>query len=269
MKLPLYQIDAFASAVFSGNPAAVCPLERWLPDATMQSIAAENNLAETAFFVPRPAAPGGSSTGGTEYDLRWFTPETEVDLCGHATLASGFVVFTALDPSREAVTFHTRSGTLTVRRDGADLSMDFPARPPERCPAAAGLDAALGARPKEVWMSRDLMAVFDAEEDVRTLKPSFDGIRALGVFGVIVTAPGREADFVSRFFAPLMGVPEDPVTGSAHCTLVPYWAKRLGRPRLSARQISARGGELRCEDRGERVTIAGRAVKYLEGTIEV
>jgi predicted PhzF superfamily epimerase YddE/YHI9 len=272
MKLPLYQIDAFASAVFSGNPAAVCPLERWLPDATMQSIAAENNLAETAFFVPRPAGAmsgAGTPAGKTEYDLRWFTPETEIDLCGHATLASGFVVFSVLEPSRRDVTFHTRSGPLTVRCDADEFSMDFPARPPERCPAPAGLDAMLGGTPREVWRSRDLMAVFDREPDVRALKPSFDAIRALDVFGVIVTAPGSEVDFVSRFFAPLQGVPEDPVTGSAHCTLVPYWAKRLGRPRLRARQISPRGGELRCEDRGDRVTISGRAVKYLEGVIEI
>lgn len=267
MKLPIYQIDAFTSAVFSGNPAAVCPLERWLPDATMQSIAAENNLAETAFFVPRAA--GGTGSDGTDYDLRWFTPEIEMDLCGHATLASGFVVFTALEPGRQVVTFHTRSGPLTVRREGGDLSMDLPARPPERCDAPAGLDAALGATPREVWQSRDLMAVFEAESDVRALKPSFDGIRALGVHAVIVTAPGRDVDFVSRFFAPLVGVPEDPVTGSVHCTLVPYWAKRLGRTRLRARQVSARGGELACEHRGDRVVIAGAAVQYLEGTIDV
>lgn len=267
MKLPLYQIDAFASAVFSGNPAGVCPLEHWLAEATMQSIAAENNVAETAFFVPRPPA----TPGATDYDLRWFSPETEIDLCGHATLASGYVVFTALDPSRQDVTFHTRSGPLTVSRDrdGDDLSMDFPARPPERCPAPAGLAAALGATPREVWLSRDLMAVFETEEDVRRLKPVFDGIRALRVFGVLATAPGREVDFVSRFFVPLQGIPEDPATGSTHCTLTPYWAKRLGRPRLRARQLSTRGGEFRCEDRGDRVTIAGHVVKYLEGTIEI
>ena len=268
MKLPIYQIDAFANAVFTGNPAAVCPLERWPSDATMQSIAAENNLAETAFFVPRAAnvVPGAN---GPDYDLRWFTPEAEVDLCGHATLASGYVVFTALAPGRDSVTFHSRSGPLTVRRVGERLSLDFPARPPARCDPPAGLVEALGATPREVWMSRDLMVVFDSEDEVRALRPSFDRIRALGVFGVIVTAPGREVDFVSRFFAPLQGVPEDPVTGSAHCTLVPYWAKRLGRNKLRAHQVSTRGGELHCEDRGERVTIAGRAVKYLEGTIEV
>jgi predicted PhzF superfamily epimerase YddE/YHI9 len=263
MKLPIYQIDAFASAVFAGNPAAVCPLERWLPEATMQSIAAENNLAETAFFVSRPSA------GAEEYDLRWFTPEAEVDLCGHATLASGYVVFTKLAPGCERVTFHSKSGPLVVRREGEMLAMDFPSRPPVRRDPPPGLVEALGESPSEVWSSRDLMAVFDSEHAVRELTPSFDRIRALNLFGLIVTAPGREVDFVSRFFAPSVGIPEDPVTGSAHCTLVPYWASRLGRARLTARQVSARGGELRCEDRGERVSMAGRAVQYLEGVIEV
>ena len=262
MKIPIYQIDAFAPAVFAGNPAAVCPLGRWLPEATMQSVAAENNLAETAFFVPRG--------GGPDYDLRWFTPEAEVDLCGHATLASAFVVFQVLDPKLQSVTFHTRSGPLTVGRDGDRLTMDFPSRPPERCESPAGLVEALGATPAEVWKSsRDLMAVFAGEDDVRGLRPSSDKVRSLGVFGVIATAPGREVDFVSRFFAPLVGVPEDPATGSSHCTLTPYWAKRLGRRRLHARQLSARGGEMWCEDRGDRVAIAGRAVKYLEGSIDV
>jgi PhzF family phenazine biosynthesis protein len=270
MRLPLYQVDAFASEVFRGNPAAVCPLERWLPEATMQSIAAENNLAETAFFVRRDGGAGAAGQTGTDYDLRWFTPVAEIDLCGHATLASAFVVFTALEPAREAVTFHTKSGPLTVRRDGESLAMDFPSRPPSRCETPAGLAAALGKEPCEVWKSRDLMAVFETEDEVRALAPSFDRIRALGVHAVIVTAPGsREVDFVSRFFAPLVGVPEDPVTGSAHCTLIPYWAKRLGKSRLRARQVSARGGELLCEDLGARVSIAGHAVKYLEGTIEV
>jgi predicted PhzF superfamily epimerase YddE/YHI9 len=265
MKLPIYQVDAFTASVFKGNPAAICPLERWLPDATMQSIGAENNLAETAFFVPRAGAKAEA-----EYDLRWFTPEIEMDLCGHATLASAFIVFSVLAPEQRTVTFHTRSGPLTVRRDGERLKMDFPARPPDRCEAPAGLSEALGHAPREVWKSRDLPAVFDTETEVRALKPSFDRIRALGVHAVIVTAPGSgEVDFVSRFFAPSVGVPEDPVTGSAHCTLVPYWAKRLGKKALCARQVSARGGELLCEDLGERVTMAGRAVKYLEGMIEV
>ncbi|TMQ72539.1 MAG: PhzF family phenazine biosynthesis protein [Candidatus Eisenbacteria bacterium] len=266
MKLPIYQVDAFTGTVFKGNPAAICPLERWLPEATMQSIAAENNLAETAFFVPR--ANGGAD--GADYDLRWFTPEVEMDLCGHATLASAFLVFTQLEPKRGAVTFHTRSGPLTVSRDGERLKMDFPSRPPAPCEAPAGLAEALGGAPREVLQSRDLLAVFGAETEVRALEPSFDRIRALGVHAVIATAPGSgEVDFVSRFFAPSVGVPEDPVTGSAHCTLVPYWAKRLGKKALRARQVSARGGDLLCEDLGERVTMAGQAVKYLEGTIEV
>jgi len=265
MRLPIYQVDAFASAVFRGNPAAVCPLDRWLPDATMQSIGAENNLAETAFFVPRPAG----ASPAADYDLRWFTPEAEVDLCGHATLASAFVVFTRMDDARASVSFHTRSGPLIVRRDGEALAMDFPSRPPDPCPAPAGLAEALGRAPREVGKSRDLMAVYDSEDEVRSLAPDFQAIRALGVFGIIATAPGRDVDFVSRFFAPLMGVPEDPATGSSHCTLTPYWAKRLGKSRLRARQISSRVGDMECEDRGDRVSIAGRAVLYLEGTIEV
>ena len=259
MRLPIYQIDAFASAVFRGNPAAVCPLERWLPEQTMQSIAAENNVAETAFFVPR---------NGGEYDIRWFSPEVEIDLCGHATLASGLVVLTRIDPARESLIFHSRSGPLTVHRAGELLALDFPARPPERC-EADGLAEALGAPPREIWKSRDLMAVYDSEEAVRALAPSFDRIRALDAFGVIATAPGKDVDFVSRFFAPRQGVPEDPATGSSHCTLVPYWSRILGRKTLRARQLSARVGDFFCEDRGERVRIAGQVVPYLEGTIEV
>ena len=263
MKLPLYQIDAFTSEVFRGNPAAVCPLERWLPEPTLQSIAAENNLAETAFFVPRP----GGSPG--EYDLRWFTPVVEMDLCGHATLASAFLLFAGADAARDSVTFHTRSGPLTVRRNGEHVMMDFPARPPVSCAAPPGLAEALGRAPREVGKARDLMAVFDAEEEVRSITPNFPGILALGVHAVIVTAPGGDVDFVSRFFAPRVGVLEDPATGSSHCTLIPYWAKRLGKSRLRGRQLSARVGEFLCEDLGERVSIAGCAVQYLEGTIEV
>jgi len=261
VKTPIYQVDAFARAVFAGNPAAICPLDRWIPDAVMQSVAAENNLAETAFFVPRE--------GAGEYDLRWFTPVAEIDLCGHATLASAHVVFTRLDPARSEVTFHTKSGPLVVRRKGEGLAMDFPSRPPKRIDPMPALAVALGAEPEEVWSSRDLMAVFPDEDAVHAITPSFDRIAALGVVGVIVTAPGRDVDFVSRFFAPLMGVPEDPVTGSAHCNLIPYWAERLGKTTLRARQISARGGDLDCALHGDRVEIAGRAVQYLEGTIEI
>jgi len=191
-----------------------------------------------------------------------------VDLCGHATLASGFVL-SRLHPGLDAVEFKSRSGPLRVSRDGDLFALDFPARSPRQVDLSGALQAALGARPKEVWAARDLMAVYETEEEVRGLKPDLPLLSAYDTFAVLVTAPGREADFVSRFFAPRQGIPEDPVTGSAHCTLVPYWARRLGKPKLHALQVSARGGELICEDRGERVSIAGRAVLYLEGTIEV
>ena len=260
MKLRLFQVDAFASRVFAGNPAAVVPLDAWLPDATLQSIATENNLSETAFLV-----------GGTgDYHIRWMTPEDEVDLCGHATLASAWVVFNELEKGRTEVRFRSKSGPLRVTADGGRLALDFPSRPPE--PADGSLSAvaaALGVRPRAVLASRDYLAVFDAEEEVRALKPDMAKVAALDRMAVIATGPGRDCDFVSRFFVPSLGIPEDPVTGSAHCTLVPYWSKRLGKKSLFARQVSARGGELWCEDRGERVSIAGHCVKYLEGTIEL
>jgi predicted PhzF superfamily epimerase YddE/YHI9 len=259
MRIPIFQVDAFATRVFTGNPAAVCPLDTWLPDDTLQAIAAENNLSETAFFVGR---------AGT-YAIRWFTPGSEVDLCGHATLASAFVVFRHLEPTLDAVRFSSQSGTLTVTREGDLLVLDFPSRPPTRLDGLPGLAEALRTEPAEVWKARDVMAVLAAEDDVRSLRPDIAALDALGQFAFIVTAPGREADFVSRFFAPDVGIAEDPVTGSAHCTLVPYWSRRLGKTRLRALQVSARGGELSCEDRGERVRIGGRAVGYLEGTIEV
>jgi predicted PhzF superfamily epimerase YddE/YHI9 len=259
MKLPLYQVDAFTNTLFAGNPAAVCPLDRWLDASTMQAIAAENNLAETAFFVPQ----------GDCYHLRWFTPALEVDLCGHATLASAFVVLEYLNPGAAAVRFTTKSGELVVERKGDRLSMDFPARPPRKCAPNPALTAALGKAPRELWEARDYMAVYDSEDEVRSLRPDMKALAAAGHFAAIVTAAGRDADFVSRFFAPASGVDEDPVTGSAHCTLVPYWAKRLGRAELHAFQVSGRGGELFCRDCGERVQIAGRAVPYLEGFINV
>jgi predicted PhzF superfamily epimerase YddE/YHI9 len=259
MRLPLYQVDAFAGKVFSGNPAAVCPLERWLDEAVMQSIAAENNLAETAFFV---RADDG-------YEIRWFTPLQEVDLCGHATLASGYVVFHHLDRAAQSATFRSKSGPLAVTRDGDKLCLDFPAWAPADCARPATIDAALGRAPREVLRGQDYLAVYEREEDVRALAPRMDQIAALDVLGVIATAPGDSSDFVSRFFAPRAGVPEDPVTGRAHCTLTPYWSARLGRKKLRALQVSRRGGELWCEDRGARVSICGRAVQYLEGAIEV
>jgi PhzF family phenazine biosynthesis protein len=260
MKLRLFQIDAFASRVFAGNPAAVVPLEAWLDDATLQRIATENNLSETAFLVG----------GGGDYEIRWMTPALEVDLCGHATLASAWVVFHELEPGRTEVVFRSKSGPLGVVAKGDRLALDFPSRPPEPAEAQQGpLGDGLGQAPEAAFSSRDLMAVFAREEDVRTLAPDMAKLATFAVTGVIATAPGSDCDFVSRFFAPAYGIPEDPVTGSAHCTLVPYWAKRLGRTELHARQISPRGGELFCELQGDRVEIAGHAVKYLEGTIEV
>lgn len=256
MRLPLYQIDAFASRPFTGNPAAVVPLTAWLPDDLMQAIAAENALSETAFFAPE----------GDGYRIRWFTPACEVDLCGHATLASAFVYFTVLEPRRTSVTFQSRSGPLSVAREGELLVLDFPSRPPVAAGVLPGLAEALGATPVECWRARDLVAVLDSEATVRALQPDLTALARFDEFAVIVTARGQEADFVSRFFAPRKGVPEDPVTGSAHATLVPFWAQRLGKAKLRALQVSPRGGELFCEAKGERVAIAGRAVKVLEGT---
>ncbi|MET4701905.1 PhzF family phenazine biosynthesis protein [Constrictibacter sp. MBR-5] len=260
MSIPIYQVDAFADRVFGGNPAAVCPLETWLPDAVMQAIAAENNLSETAFFVPR----------GDDYDLRWFTPGVEVDLCGHATLGSAWVIFNRLAPERSVVRFHTRSGILTVKRDGDSLAMDLPANPAKPCDDAPGLLEALGATPAEVLTTRDhFVAVFPTQAEVRDLAPDFGRMAALDRWAVMVTAPGDDVDFVSRFFAPRKGVPEDPVTGSAHCVLTPFWAARLGRNELTARQISRRGGSLRCRLLGDRVELVGRVAPYLQGTIDI
>jgi PhzF family phenazine biosynthesis protein len=259
MRLPIFHVDAFTSQVFRGNPAAVCPLESWLDDATLQSIAAENNLSETAFLVGREGA----------YDIRWMTPTQEVDLCGHATLASAFVLFGGAEKGRDEVLFRSRSGLLKVRREADLLTLDFPSRPPKAVTASDDLLEGLGRPPREVWAARDYLAVYDREEDVRALAPDMDRLARLDQFAVIVTAPGARVDFVSRFFAPRAGIDEDPVTGSSHCTLVPFWSKRLGKKRLHALQVSARGGELFCEDRGDRVAISGRAVRYLEGTIEV
>jgi len=257
MKIPIYQVDAFTSRLFAGNPAAVCPLQEWLDEATLQAIAAENNLSETAFFVPR----------GDRFHLRWFTPAVEVDLCGHATLATAFVIFNHLTPGLGLVAFDTQSGELVVRREGDLLAMDFPARPPQPLTPHERLVDALGTQPDQVLASRDYLVVYRDQEQVRTLQPNMDLVAGLDRFAVIVTAPGGDCDFVSRFFAPAVGINEDPVTGSAHCTLVPYWSKRLRKTRLHARQISARGGELFCEDQGERVKIAGHAALYLKGEI--
>ena len=261
MRLRLFHVDAFAPRPFTGNPAAVVPLDGWLPDATLQAIATENNLSETAFVVREP----------TGWAIRWYTPTVEVDLCGHATLAAGHVVLSHLDPAASEVTFATReAGPLTVRRQGDLLALDLPAYPPERCPPPAALLRALGGlAPVECLFARDYLAVLASEADVRTLRPSLAAVAALDAQGLVVTAPGNEDDFVSRCFAPQAGLDEDPVTGSAHCALVPYWAARLGKTSLRARQLSRRGGELACELRGDRVSLAGRVRPYLEGTIEL
>ena len=260
-------MDAFTSRPFAGNPAAVCPLEAWIDDELMQAIAAENALSETAFFVRR-------ADGSGELELRWFTPTTEVDLCGHATLASAFVWMTMIEPACERVVFHSRSGPLVVTRVARGWTMDFPSRPPVRAAGAAGLAEALGAVPREVWGARDVVAVFDSSEEVRALRPDMARVAALPeTYAVIATARGTGADadvdFVSRFFAPAQGVPEDPVTGSAHCTLAPFWAERVGRAELRARQVSARGGEIECEVRGERVLLTGEAVLVKTGELRL
>jgi PhzF family phenazine biosynthesis protein len=260
MNVPIYQVDAFSSRLFAGNPAAVCPLSEWLPDATLQAIAAENNLAETAYYIVRDG----------QYHLRWFTPAAEVDLCGHATLASAHVILeTRRELAEPRVSFMTRSGELIVTREGDLYALDFPARPPAETAYDDKLFEALGAKPKLVLGARDYFCVFENEAEVRALKPNMERLGAIDRFATIATAPGTGCDFVSRFFAPAMGVPEDPVTGSAHCTLIPYWSERLGKAKLFARQISPRGGELWCEHRGDRVTIAGKAASYLEGTITI
>jgi predicted PhzF superfamily epimerase YddE/YHI9 len=262
MRLPIYQVDAFTDNLFGGNPAAICPLDAWLPDATMQAIAAENNLAETAFFV----------RDGDVYALRWFTPTVvEVDLCGHATLASGHVVMNFLEPRRDSVRFRTlKAGTLVVERRGDTLVMDFPARPAAPAEPPAGLLTALGGNPREVLRARDHLVVYDSAAEIAELTPDLAALAKVDCWAAIVTAPGEDGiDFVSRFFAPAQGVPEDPVTGSSHTTLTPYWAKRLGKTELEARQLSRRGGALRCTLNGDRVSIAGRAVLYLEGHISV
>ena len=260
MSVPIYQVDAFTSRLFGGNPAAVCLLDAW-PDAeVMQSVAAENNLSETAFLVKSDAG----------YDLRWFTPKIEVDLCGHATLAAGHVVLNIMNPDIDSISFDTLSGTLIVTRDDVWLSMDFPARAPQPVSTADALSDALGKRPSEVHLARDFLVLYDDEASVRALSPDFAKLSAIEeALGIIVTAKGDDVDFVSRFFAPNAGIDEDPVTGSAHCTLVPFWSERLGKKKLQARQISERGGELQCEDHGERVTISGQCELYLSGTINI
>lgn len=261
MKLNIFQVDAFTKVAFAGNPAAVVPLDAWLPDETMQQIAAENNLAETAFFVKN----------GDEYEIRWFTPAVEVNLCGHATLASGYVIFEHLGTSSSNITFRSqRSGTLGVSRQGDLVVLDFPAYPLRDIETLPEL-ATANVPPLRSWETQGnmLMMLLRNEEEVRSLQPDMQKVAQLPYDEVIITAQGDTADFVSRMFAPRIGIPEDPVTGAIHCSLIPYWAEKLGKNKLFAKQLSARGGELFCEMAGDRVKIGGNATLYLKGEIYV
>ena len=259
MKLKIYQVDAFTSHVFKGNPAAVCPLNEWPDSAIMQNIAAENNLAETAFFVNK----------GTFFDLRWFTPEIEIDLCGHATLASGHILFNHMDFRGDEIHFQSRSGPLKVIKNGDLLTLDFPASNNLPVMQFEELTDGLGVRPLEVVKSRDYLALYGSESNILEIQPDFSKLKNLDSLGIIITAPGDNSDFVSRFFAPAAGVNEDPVTGSAHTMLIPFWADKLKKNKLHAYQISKRGGELWCELVNDRVLISGKAVTYLEGEITI
>lgn len=259
MKVPIFQVDAFTDQIFGGNPAAVCPLKEWLDEKTMQRLAQENNLSETAFFVKN----------GDEYDLRWFTPEVEVDLCGHATLATAHVLFEHLDYADDEIRFQTKSGLLIVKREGDRLMMDFPTDDMPQVDPPAVLFQALGTRSDHVFFTDDYMVVLDSEEEVQNLDPDFRLLSEVNARGVIVTAPGKEVDFVSRFFAPGAGIDEDPVTGSAHTKLTPYWSRKLGKDILEARQISKRVGELTCRNKGDRTEILGNAVTYMIGEINI
>ncbi|MGB6976257.1 MAG: PhzF family phenazine biosynthesis protein [Gammaproteobacteria bacterium] len=257
--IPLYQVDAFTDRLFAGNPAAVCLLTSWLPDSTLQQIAAENNLSETAFLVPQ----------GDDYHIRWFTPLVEVKLCGHATLASGFVILNYLQPERQVITFHSLSGKLIVRRQDDKLQMQFPCLTPDPV-SYSFISEILGVEPEAVYKAENYLAILNSEQQIRNLILNIDAFRCLeGASGLIVSAPGDKVDFVSRYFTKRLRTLEDPVTGSAHCTLTPYWAERLHKTALHAKQLSERGGELWCELRDNSVYISGKAVLYLQGKIAV
>ena len=259
MKLVMYQVDAFAEKTFEGNPAAICPLSSWLPDEVMQSIAEENNLSETAFFVPTERG----------FNIRWFTPATEVDLCGHATLAAAYVIFTYLGFNEKIISFESRSGLLTVETADGLLIMNFPSRPPIPCQIPDKIIQAFKSTPVECLKSEDYIVVFDNENVVASLRPDFDALSKLDLRGVAITAKSDKYDFIARFFAPKYGINEDPVTGSAYTQLTPYWSNRLGTTKLHAKQVSSRGGEVFCELVDNRVSIAGRAVTYMVGEIDI
>jgi predicted PhzF superfamily epimerase YddE/YHI9 len=259
MRIPFFRVNAFTADTFGGNSAGVCLLEKWLPDAVLQNIAAENGLSETAFVIPHK----------DYFRLRWMTPTIEVDLCGHATLATAFVLFTELGHKKEPLFFETLSGRLSAAPRRDTIELNFPSRPPRRCPPPQKLVQGLGLKPAEVLKARDYVAVFHSESEVQELAPDVAKLAELDCLGIIVTAPGKKADFVSRFFAPRAGIAEDPVTGSAHCSLIPFWSERLGKSELLARQLSRRGGELYCRQLGHRVGIGGRAVLYCRGELEI
>ena len=257
--MTIYQVDAFTNKLFGGNPAAICPLEEWLDDDLMQQLAAENNLSETAFFV---------ATGEGEYYIRWFTPEFEIDLCGHATLASAYIIFNEIHPGLDLIKFQCKSGLLEVKRKGHLIELNFPSRPPQpvtEVPEALLKGLVTDVAPVEILKSRDYFLVFENEADIRNLVPEFQFLNQLDTVGIIVTAPGKDVDFVSRFFVPNSVIAEDPVTGSAHCNLIPYWSNKLNKKVLTAKQISAREGTLFCEDLNDRVTMAGEGVLYMKG----
>jgi PhzF family phenazine biosynthesis protein len=255
MKIPIYHIDAFTDKIFRGNPAAVCPLEKWIDDELLQKMAAENNLSETAFFVQKE----------NDFELRWFTPIVEVDLCGHATLAAAHVIFQYLLPDLTEIHFQSQSGILKVTRENDHLMMDFPARKPVQTACPPDLIKGLKVTPKTVLKARDYYAIFDSEDEIRTIQPDFKAFEKLDLLGVCISAKGHQVDFISRFFAPKVGIDEDPVTGSAHSSLVPYWAEQLKKKEMTAKQISRRGGELFCKFLGERVLIGGKAITYSIG----
>ena len=260
MKIPIYQVDAFTSKIFEGNPAAVCPLKQWISEDIMQNIAQENNLSETAFFVKK----------NNNFEIRWFTPVAELDLAGHPTLATAHVILKELKINLDKVIFKTKiKDTLNVIHKDNRYLMDFPSRDPEIDNNIDEVAEALGSRPKELYRHRDAVAVFDTEEKIKNIYPNMEKLKNLDYSSVIVTAKGKNVDFVSRNFAPKLGIPEDPVTGSAHCELIPYWSKILNKKELLAHQISERGGKLYCTHNGDRVTIGGDAVTFLRGEIEI
>ena len=260
MLIPIYQIDAFTSNLYRGNPAAVCPLDHWMETHLLQGIAQENNLSETAFFV----------SNGDVYDLRWFTPCSEVKLCGHATLATAFVIFNYIDQNRELISFNTASGLLEVFRDSNNLiHMNFPSQPGQQIDVTNNITKGLRERPEYLYLGEDLMAVFSKESQIHTIAPNFSILSTFPGRGVIITAAGDAVDFVSRFFAPKVGILEDPVTGSAHCMMAPYWSQRLKRKKLLAKQLSKRGGDIACELKENRVQISGKAIKFLVGKIHL